>query len=61
MIELRKLHFNLLPLEEMVLGLLTDGGDQVKLSGHRVRLLEVRQRNSKSDQGGSAGETFEVM
>lgn len=32
--ELRKLHLHFLPLEDVVLGLLTDGGDEVKLPGH---------------------------
>ena len=40
-IELRQLDLHLLPLEHVVLGLLTDGRDQVELPRHRVRLLKT--------------------
>lgn len=39
--ELGQLHFNLLSLEHVILGLLTDGGDLVKLPCHRVRFLQT--------------------
>lgn len=39
--ELWQLHFNLLSLEHVILGLLTDGGDLVKLPCHRVRFLQT--------------------
>lgn len=38
--EIWELHFNLLPLEHVVLCLFTDGWDLVELSRHRVRLLQ---------------------
>lgn len=40
MVELRQLHLDLLPLEEMILRLLTHWRNQVKLPRYRVRLLE---------------------
>lgn len=38
--QLRELDLHLLPLEQVVLGLLADGRDLVELAGHRVRLLQ---------------------
>lgn len=38
--EFGKLHLNLLSLEHVILCLLTDGGDLVKLPCHRVRFLK---------------------
>lgn len=40
--ELRQLHLHLLPLEHVVLCLLTDGRDEVELPRHWVRLLWTR-------------------
>lgn len=38
--ELGKLHLHLLSLEHVILGLLADGGDLVKLPCNRVRFLK---------------------
>lgn len=38
-VELWQLHLHLLPLKEVILGLLTYWRDQIKLSGHGVGLL----------------------
>lgn len=38
-VEFRKLHLHLVPLEIMILGLLAHRRDQVELTSHRVRLL----------------------
>lgn len=39
--ELGQLHFDLLSLEHVILCLLADGRDLVKLPGHRVRFLQT--------------------
>lgn len=42
MVEFGQLHFYFLPLEKMILGLLAHWRDQIKLSRHRVSLLEIK-------------------
>lgn len=39
MVELRKLSFHFLPLEEMILSLLAHRWNKIKLSGHRIGFL----------------------
>ena len=42
-VEFRKLDFNLLPLEHVILCLFANGWDLIELSCHRVRLLQQAQ------------------
>lgn len=45
--KLRKLHLHFLSLEDVIFGLLTDRGDEVKLPGHRVSFLPWGGRRDK--------------
>lgn len=46
-VELRKLHLDFIPLEIVILRLLTHWWDQVELACHRVRLLVPKQTETK--------------
>lgn len=58
-VDLWKLSFHLLPLEEMILGLLTHRRNQIKLPGHRIRFLIKWQKKRKKKKGENGGECSE--
>lgn len=48
--KLGQLHFDLLSLEHVILRLLADGGDLVKLPRHRVRFLQNTVKNYRASE-----------
>lgn len=52
MVKFRQLHLHFLPLEQVILCLLTDWRDEIKLSGHWVGLLEGDHHHSEAEVKG---------
>lgn len=52
MVKFRQLHFYFLPLEEMILCLLTYWGNQIKLSSHRICLLKREREKEREEVDG---------
>lgn len=50
-VKFRKLNFYFLPLEEMILCLLTHWRDEIKLSCHWIRLLEIKNKGRQRKKG----------